>query len=424
MARPDPHQERWRRSQDRASRDAQTPARKPKSPSAQMAQQFRLRVLEESEWHVLMQDSKENPTLTLRHDVKARRWQVQFSQLPVGEQLLLRAEGGLQSLSKAFKGQDILTGDQAFDDLVFIEGDPIEVLALFNEKCRERTMDLIRLGAVLRAKTLSFQLHDNLPLGSRNLSLLQRAITLRSGMRMTARSLSKRLQSNIRREENLKVKLRQIAALASHDPQTLAKIRLPNLDKHPLSTRVQFATAMGSAGTKLQIQLAWDERISLKDRAQLLENLADQQLGTEALPLFESALAKHRNDALGSAAQRLLLDMLQTEPDVFEALGASSLALLFEVAPLAEKLRLAERLGAIGDASALPSLLPHTSGLFVNGKLKAATRRAVAAIEGRAGAVRGNLSLSPGGPEAGQLSVSSKDSAGRLALTSTEDEQR
>jgi hypothetical protein len=346
---------------------------------------------------------------------------------------------------------DILLGDEAFDDAVYLRGSPALACAVFDAHTRGIVTQMIRHGSSPgRDPTAMWVTISQAELWDERLRVEVPAQPLRNpaaealpGLVALARMLA--------RPRDIAARLAQNFQHEPHPGARLATLRvlLETYPRHP-RTRETLNAALGdpSHEVRLRAAIALEARETLWQIArdetsldtQAARALAALSPGPETEPLKEiltlalrrrhlataraclMRLGNHGKDAVGTLRRVLAVEKHELAAAAATALGhtadpAAETALLGALAGDDPQVlvAVAEALGRVGTAAAVLPL--RAAGERVGGgAFLRAERQAVAAIQHRLqGASPGQLSLAGG--EAGQMSLVGEDDAhGQLSL--------
>lgn len=368
-------------------------------------------------------------------------------------ELALRAENLETTIVKAIGRRELITGDAAFDDGVYIKGWPPLVHALFDAETRRVVLRFLQdridipgsaIGRSLggRATVTDGQLHLEMP-EPRGVPPAHLADTL-SGLLAVARKLVRpadipgRLASNLGREPLADVRLRCLAVLVQHyptRPATLEALRAVLRDSS-FDVRIQAATALGNEGHPTLLEIATGDESPENAQQEALRALGGRLSVETGLTVLRQALRRRRLliaetcvealgrrggvDAVAPLGRVLGIESCGLAEAAARALGATGrpeaeppLVAALDDREDAVKRAVADALGRCGSAAAVAPLRRLESGSR-DASCRRAARRAIAEIQGRLTAANpGQLSLAGG--ESGQLSLI-EDGRGRVTL--------
>jgi hypothetical protein len=339
-------------------------------------------------------------------------------------------------------GDDVLTGDTAFDDMVEVRGEPSILLALLDREIRQRVGEFVRFDGVLKVgRLMSWAPMTYSPgeiAGPLRLSLwLARELSSPGG------GVCERLARNAKTDPHSGVRLWNLLQLHEQFPETKSAREASQEDLKDPSPWVRLAAARFLKAEGLQVleHLALDRLVPESAAAEAVALLAARHPPAQAGPLLLTALKTHSGEARRQAVEELgriryapargaLIVLLETADPQTASAAAVALALMAEVVaegPLlramqseARELRVASvrALGAMGTAAAVEPLLALLSGRRLDAETRQAIRDAVAAIQSRlAGAGAGQLSLAAIPAGSGWLSVATPSAdEGQLSL--------
>ena len=339
-------------------------------------------------------------------------------------------------------GHGVLTGDDAFDDRVEVDGEPGLVLALLDGGLRKRVRDFVRLGGRLAA--------GRLELGGVGTSVDDVRSALRLSLEL-ARDLSSpglggicaRLARNATQDPAGGARLNSLLRLQESFGQTQEALQASRAGLSDASAQVRLAAARFVKGEGLEMleALVRDRSVDPQVRTEAFGLLASRLPAERAGPLLLAVVADCQGDVRRQAILELgrlrehaavdpLIALLKDADSATAAAAASALGSLGEaraepgllkaLRQEAEDLRqgAARALGQIGSVRSVEPLL----GLLDTWKTDTASldlvREAVASIQSRlAGAGAGQVSLAPDLAESGRLSLAAPVAGpGDLAL--------
>jgi HEAT repeat protein len=368
-------------------------------------------------------------------------------------ELGLRAESLGTTVSKVVGARELITGDSAFDDGVYVQGWPPLVHALFDAETRRVVLRFLQgridipgsaIGRSLRgrATVADGQLRVEMPDPGR-VPPAYLADTL-SGLLNVARRLVRpadipgRLAWNLGREPLPEVRLRGLEALIRYDPDQPATLKALGSALGDSSADVQIlaAKALGTEGHETLLSIVSSDQCPEGAQEEALRALGPRLSTATGVDVLRRALRRRRLrlaercvEALGRArsveAVAPLGSVLAIEggtlaPAAARALGATGrpeaeAPLLSALAHPDDRVReaAAVALGQCGTAAGVAPLR-RVEATSRNAGCRRAAREAVAQIQSRlTGADPGQLSLAEG--ESGQLSLA-EDERGRVSL--------
>ena len=353
-----------------------------------------------------------------------------------------RIPSGLAFAAERGTGDDVLTGDTGFDDLVEVRGEPTIILALLDREIRQRVGEFVGLGGSLKAGRLACSSPTSFASGeiARGLRL---GLWLARELSSPGGGVCERLAHNARLDPSPGVRLWNLWQLHEKFPETPQAREASRQDLADPSPWVRLTAArfLNDEGIETLEGLAQDRGVPESAAADAVALLAARCPVARAGPLLVAALKAHSGEARVQAVQELgrlryqparkpLLVLLgRADPRcaaaAAEALGAlgdasAEAALLKAVDSDARELRLAaiRALGVMGSVAAVEPLLAFGAGRRLDGESRQAVRDAVGAIQSRlAGAEAGQVSLAAPSPGSGWLSVATLEvEPGRLSL--------
>jgi HEAT repeat protein len=339
-------------------------------------------------------------------------------------------------------GDDVLTGDTAFDDMVEVRGEPSILLALLDREIRQRVGELVRFDGVLKAgQLMSWAPMTYSPgevAGPLRLSLwLARELSSPGG------GVCERLARNAKTDPHSGVRLWNLLQLHEQFPETKSAREASQEDLKDPSPWVRLAAARFLKAEGLQVleHLARDRVVPESAAAEAVALLAARYPAAQAGPLLLTALKTHSGEARRQAVEELgriryvpargaLIVLLDTADPQTASTAAAALAGIGEATaegPLlkamesdARELRLASAraLGTVGTAASVEPLLAFLGSRGLDAETRQAIRDAVAAIQSRlSGAGAGQLSLAATPAGSGWLSVPAPGAGeGQLSL--------
>ncbi len=306
-------------------------------------------------------------------------WQVRISNELLPPRLEVSSETGLKRIAKAFGGEDILTGDPAFDERVHLRGPEVEVLALLDTESRRWVSDCIEVGGVIKDRQLTLTAERN--------------SSVRGWFRRVRRWIDG-VNSLVPRAGPVELRLLRNAVAGNH-----SGVRLRNLVA-AWQVNSEAVIKRQRAVSKCALCFCW-----------MLREGGDRE--PQVRKLDECAATSHTpRDLRDWVCHRLAeFPLAERSPDAL-------LAMLHAADDSHLRLELVEHLGARGTRAAVPTLVELSSGLFRRPSMKDAARRAAAAIMRRSGSKReGGLALSAAGASGGALSDSSGAGSGGVSMT-------
>jgi hypothetical protein len=348
-------------------------------------------------------------------------------------------------------GDDVLTGDTVFDDLVEVRGAPSILLALLDREIRQRVSEFVGLGGRLEGGRLVCCTPTTFSPGEvvRSLRLglwLAREISSPSG------GVCERLARNAKLDPLPGVRLWNLLQLHEQFPDTREARHASREDLKDPSPWLRLAAARFLKDESLEAleRLAQDRDVPQSAAAEALALLAARCPAERAGPFLVRALKTHSGEARRQAVEELgriryrqargpLIVLLERADPRTGAAAAAALAALgtlgdvtAETALLkamesdARELRLAavRALGTVGSAASVEPLLAFLGRRRLDAETRQAIHNAVGAIQSRiAGADAGQLSLAVPSPGSGWLSVAPRD-AGHGDLSLVPDRKR
>jgi hypothetical protein len=367
--------------------------------------------------------------------------------------LTLRAEKDVDIFQRAGGPREVQIGDEAFDNVVFIEGgDPAVLRAVLDVGTRGLVRRFLEGGVrVLRGGMMETRcaIQDgslvmevpkaaDLVLRANFTHLIQGPLELARRLERPS-GVVKRLVENTRQEPGVRMRLENLKLLAGTFPHHAVVRELLAAGCDDEHQEVQLHSAMGlgvgdASGRAKLLEIAsreWsDDPVAARAVAALGKALPPDQ-GTailvHALRTRRHQTARACLQVLGESGGPGVLDTLVKVMRVergdlsvraARALGATGLAAA--EAPLLEvlddddaalRLAAAEALGNAGSSAAVLALKQAAER---DGGLRRAARQAIANIQSRLGATPGQVSLAEGG--AGALTLTGEGPEGQVSL--------
>jgi HEAT repeat protein len=357
----------------------------------------------------------------------------------IPQRLVLGAERGT--------GDDVLTGDTVFDDLVEVRGEPSILLALLDREIRQRVSEFVRLGGRLEAGRLVCCAPTSYAPGE-IVRALRLGLWLARELSSPGGGVLKRLATNAKSDPLPGVRLWNLLQLHEQFPETREARDASQEDLKDLSPWVRLAAArfLRAEGLEVLEHLARDRALPESAAAEAVSLLAARCPAERAGPVLLTALKTHSGEARRQAVEELgrirypaargpLIVLLERADPRTGAAAAAALAelgalgdvatertLLKAMESDARELRLAavRALRALGTTASVEPLLAFLASRRLDAETRYWIREAVAAIQSRlAGAEAGQLSLAATSPGSGWLSVASPGAGhGQLSLLS------
>lgn len=341
-------------------------------------------------------------------------------------------------------GDDVLTGDTAFDDLVEVRGEPSIVLALLDREIRQRLAEFVGMGGRLEEGHLTSCVRSSFASGELVRSL-RLGLWLARELSSPGGGVCERLAQNARADPHPGVRLWNLLQLHEEFPGTKEACEASRADLEDASPWVRLAAArfLKEEGLPTLERLALDRATPEGAAVDALALVAARHPAWRAGPILLTALKTLAGEARREAMQKLgrigyaqargpLIVLLEradprTAATAAGALGAlrdagAERSLLKALESDARELRLAaiRALGTVGTAASVEPLLAFQEGRRLDGETRQGIRDAVASIQSRlAGAGAGQLSLAAASPGTGWLSVAAPGAGeGDLSLLS------
>jgi HEAT repeat protein len=331
------------------------------------------------------------------------------------------------------------TGDACFDERVMAQGDPVLVAALFDASLRRRVLAATAGGGSFEGGILRLQVPGTLRSAAALVSRTRAAVGLARRF-CVPRDVAARLASNARRDPVPAVRLSCLDRLCESFPKRAPRVlRAALSDPDPA---VRLAAAKALPGTDQEALLAMARSFELDESLQARAIAALARPPARALGrVLRAALERGRRAtaleairALGLSASRAALAPLSPLSGcedagirlaAIRALGATgqpgaqdALVRALHSDSGEEREAAAIALGTLGTVAAVGPLRATVGAHPLDRGLRGAATRAIDAIQARAGAEPGWLSMA-GESGAGSLSLADSES-GRLSLSPTE----
>jgi HEAT repeat protein len=353
-----------------------------------------------------------------------------------------RMPQGLAFAEERGTGDDVLTGDTVFDDLVEVRGEPSILLALFDREIRQKVSEFVGLGGRLVTGQLSCCTPTSFSPGEvvRSLRL---GLWLARELSSPGGGICERLARNAKTDPLPGVRLWNLLQLHEQFPETREAREASQEDLKDPSPWVRLAAGrfLKDEGLEAFEHLAQDRAVPESAAAEAVALLAARCPADRAGPFLVTALKTHSGEARRQAVKELgrighrpargpLLVLLEHADPGTAAAAAAALArlgdataeraLLKAMETDARELRLAavRALGTVGSAASVEPLLAFLGSRRLDAETRQVIHNAVGAIQSRlAGAEAGQLSLAATSPGSGWLSVAPRDAGhGDLSL--------
>jgi hypothetical protein len=354
----------------------------------------------------------------------------------------LRAEDFSSAIAKTFGAKEVEVGDPGFDDAVYVRGPEDLLLALLDDPTRSLVRQVVGMDGRIVDGKLRAEWR-----GSPKVDKLVRSIETFLAMgRGLARpvDVTERLVAGLRGDPTIGVRVRCLDLLARKfrgDERARAAFR-ETLGPASPELRLRAAMALGEEGRATLIEIASCPEADETCIARAIAALGAHLPLDRAVAILDSALASGRRTtffaavgalgAIGGAAGVERLSRLVGDADGELAVAAArSLAasgdsagepaLIAALTAQDATLRLAaaDGLAHVGSTAAVAPLHAAVEGHLLDLDLRSAARHAIASIQSRiTGASPGQMSLAEG--EAGQVSLTEEERAGRVTMTEGE----
>ncbi|MBT3219156.1 MAG: hypothetical protein HN348_08700, partial [Proteobacteria bacterium] len=304
-------------------------------------------------------------------------------------------------LTRFWEGDDLETGDLAFDKKVRLAGQEEEVLAVLDAECRQLIGTALKKGLYVK-KGVVWWVRAGIERDvNRLVELIGLAVELAEHLCLERSALVQSLQRVIEEDPIAGVRLSSLHALLSFAERSqadvsglLRRVALDGQAAIPLrAVAVEAAQHHLSSDDLEQVVQEVLQDPGGPELAAAALRLTRGRLSDDDLIRVRSFLRAQDREVVGAAVAAVLrLDDGGAEPFLLELFGS----------PVAEEA--IEALGHLGDLAAVEPLLPYTKGALRSRRLKEVAREAVARIQERHGKEgSGHLSM-PLGPDGG-LSV-------------------
>jgi hypothetical protein len=353
-----------------------------------------------------------------------------------------RIPPGLAFALERGSGDDVLTGDTVFDDIVEVRGEPSILLALLDRDVRQKVSEYVRAGGRLRAGQLVCCAPTSLSSGEITRSL-RLGLWLARELSSPGGGVCERLARNAKTDPHAGVRLWNLLQLHEHFSGTPQARDASQEDLKDPSPWVRLAAArfLTHEGLEVLEHLARDRSVPESAAAEAVALLAARHSPEHAGPLLLTALKTHTGEARRQAIEELgrikchaakgpLMVLLDRADPRTAAAAATALAALGDVTAETTLLKAVESgvrelrlaalgaLATVGSATAVEPLLAFLEGRRLDAATRQGIHEAIGAIQSRlAGAEAGQLSLSKAPPGSGWLSMAAPgDGKGDLSL--------
>jgi len=374
------------------------------------------------------------------------------------DELSFRPESAATAIEKRLGQKEIVLGDPAFDDVIYLRGTPALALAVFDAQTRGLVASMARgyfrgagAAAVLRLDATILCANQELQVLLPGQAFGETATTLAKLIPILLalarrldrpKDLPERIAANAVDDPVVGVRLANYRMLLQQqaDASKVRNTLLTGLRDPSEEIRLTAAVSLGREGYQALLALARDA--SDARAAQAIAALGQQLSLEQARGILDDALFKRRHasaraclEALGhiggSGAITRLSQALDLKPD--ELAQAAAVALAATRDPAAEQplvaalargpsrliVAAAEALGQLGSIGAVLPLEQAGARHWLDVGVRRAVRQAIALIQSRArGAAPGQLSLAGG--EIGRVSLAD-DEDKRGSLSPVED---
>jgi hypothetical protein len=366
----------------------------------------------------------------------------------------IRAEGVGSQVAKAFGDREVAVGDNDFDRVAFIQGEPAMLRAVLGEDARRALGELLSghfaTASGVNPRTVRTTLSDS----CLRVDIRDRAFDdVRSHLPEIARDLAAigqmltrpddvaaRLAEHARADPLASVRLLNLETLATEYPQQAVtrQALVSALDDHDSEVQLRAAIALGAEGREALLRLAGDAEVEESVSARAIgalgvdysEDLAVERLRRAAesahIQVAGACVARLAADGAARHVKELAALLSSSSPELgaaaASALGSAggeeaehALVDVLEAPPSEVRQAAVVSLGRIGTAFAVAPLHACAADHRLEPSLRSAIRQSVAEIQSRiAGASPGQLTLPPG--EVGELSVAETDARGQVSL--------
>jgi len=343
-----------------------------------------------------------------------------------------RIPRGIGFAAERDTGDDVLTGDTAFDDVVEVRGEPSILLALLDREIRQRVAEFVGLDGRLEEGRLASCARSSFSSGELVRSL-RLGLWLARELSSPGGGVCERLARNAKSDPHPGVRLWNLSQLHeqfgdSGEAEEASRVDL--VDPSPW-VRLAAARFLKAEGLPVLEHLVLDRAAPEGAAVEAVALVAARCSADHAGPLLLTALKMRSGEPRRQAVQELgrigyapsrgaLMVLLERADPRTAAAAAGALAALHDQGAERALLKALESearelrgaairaLGTVGTAAAVEPLLAFLAGRRLDGETRQGIREAVAAIQSRlAGAAAGQLSLAAVAPGSGWLSVPS-----------------
>ncbi len=353
------------------------------------------------------------------------------------DDLTLVSESLWKSVAKAYGGEDVKTGDAAFDQAVHVSGSEALALALLDAAGRRAVARVLGEGGEVTGGRVQLDRKGSVESSDELVELVERCLAVGRALSADPESVPQRLCDNLRTEPLPEVRVRLLSVLDREYPRFpgTADAARHALEDADAAVRLLAAKVARDEPARVCLEaLVRDDGVDAALRARALEELVRAHpsagvrpfialgLASSALPLQlrAAACAGVSRDAFHLPQLKLLAEHNAEEVRIAVAkalgeLGApeGELVLMGRLADTeAVQLAAAEALAELGTLAAVEALLPLAQSLKPLGGVKEAARTAIRTIQVRHSAVgSGGLSVVDEGATGGLSVVSPPDKA-------------
>jgi hypothetical protein len=332
--------------------------------------------------------------------------------IDAGGILLVSRETEMTRMQKKFTGEDILTGDRAFDDTMLIGGSsPFRVSALMNEGLRKKLLDILRKSVMVNLTSSWFEVvfrHGSLGL-EEIVAFVRETVAVSLDM-TSGTDFRARLIGNIRNDSVPGVRALCIRHLAAHFPADgeITGLLRGALQDGDLPVRMEAALNLGFEGLEFLGRLIDEGKYFVEDDTLRIVKAFGDQRFRGGIPVLKKLFSQ-------GAGETVLLAILKA----FAAIGDTGLSgFLLDYANHPDydvRRGVMDALGACGTVETVEPLLKILKS-SLNPLFRSDVQKAVASIQSRlGGADAGWLSVTEVSGTDGALSLSGGAGEGALS---------
>jgi hypothetical protein len=352
--------------------------------------------------------------------------------------LVLGAEGLATRVTKLVEGEDLLTGDQAFDAAVLVRGEPGTTLAVLDRNSRPAVLDAVRRGVRVAAGCVSQEVSGRLETSAEVIKAVQPQIELARKLSLPT-NLVGRLSAQAHRDPVAGARSRCLGLLADRYPRNARSLDARHAALRDLTPEVRLAAArsLGQDGEATIVALGTTPGIPEHLAVEAIQTLASQCRRDGFGEILDAAVAANRTGVARALIEHLdaetahrltprLTELLAGDDPELAINAAGALATAADIAgegvllaalaraDASARLSIVAALGRIGSAAAVRRLHTVVEAHPLELALRRAATSAIAAIQQRlTGAEPGQVALTDGA--AGDLSILDERGSGRLS---------